>query len=115
MDTQKNSRLDLPWVIKKITPADRDDPHWCASILTNMAEPISSVFQLVPLELAERLVIDHNRAILRKKLTLYQWEKREINNRMVEFEEDTKKVAESMGISRRTIQYKLAEYKLYDK
>jgi transcriptional regulator with PAS, ATPase and Fis domain len=107
----KDSGLDLPWMIKKVPPSDREDSQWNANILTVMAVPISSVFQLVPLKLARRLVEDHNKLLLKKKLTLFQWEKIEILKRMEELEGDTEKVAHSMGVSRRTIQYKLAEYK----
>jgi transcriptional regulator with PAS, ATPase and Fis domain len=111
MEDKKDPRLDKPWMIKKLPPSDREDAQWNAQILTNEALPIAATLQLVPLELAERIVSDHNKSVIEEELTRSEWEKIQIFKRMGKYKESTSEVAKSMGLNIRTIQYKLAEYK----
>jgi transcriptional regulator with PAS, ATPase and Fis domain len=111
MKKKKDPTLDKPWMIKELPPSDREDAQWNAHILTNEVLPIASTFQLVPLELAKRIVSDHNKSVIEGELTLAEWERIQILKRMKKYEKSTSEVAKSMGLSIRTVQYKLIKYK----
>jgi len=102
--------LDIPWMYVKLSSGDQVKPEWNARVLTNHAMPITAAFQFLPLELAMRIVSDHNETILTAELTKNQWERREIETRMRKYKK-TYLVARSLGMSLRTIQSRLIGYK----
>lgn len=101
--------LDEPWMFRKYIAGGKSAPEFRADILTNKAEPVASALKVLPIELASRIVLDHNAKLNERKLTLEEWETKEIQLRMKGSNPGA--VAKSMGLSVRTIQNRLAGYR----